>query len=334
MKTGSGKIASHFLFIFISLMLVMMPVNESKASDANTGEKKRLAYLVSDFRIPFWNIMWRGMKNKANQLGYEIEVYSAENNTKKELLSLVQAFDTGISGLIVSPISSSSCATLLKLAKKRNVPVVISDIGTDSGEYVSYISSNNHEGAYQLGKILAKKMKTLGIDDGRIGIVAIPQKRINGQLRTAGFMQAMQEAGIKSAAIKQQSDFSHKETYQYTRQIIEGNDDIRAIFIQGSDRYQAALDAIADTGNKGKILLISFDAEPEFIDLISNGVLVGSAMQQPFMMGEKAVESLHQHLQGKQVKKKQELEILAISADNIKIKLSIINRNVLGKVQE
>lgn len=73
--------------------------------------------------------------------------------------------------------------------------------------------------------------------------------------------------------------------------------------LQGSDRYQAALDAIKDSDKQGEILLLCFDAEPEFIDMLKAGSLVASGMQQPFMIGEIATETLHNHLVGKPVEK-------------------------------
>jgi len=275
--------------------------------------------------------MSKGIKSKAKELGYEVEIYSAGNLKKKEIQNTAIALKSGIEGLVISPINSSTASTILKFAERSNIPVVISDIGTDSGEYVSFISSNNSEGAYQIGKVLAKKMEELGIDkDGTVGIVSIPQKRANGKARTSGFIKAMNEANIKSAGLLQQVDFSYKETYEYSIKLIKDNPSLKALWLQGSDRYQGALDAIKDSGNEGKILLVCFDAEPEFVDMIQNGQLVGAAMQQPYLMGSKAVESLVKHINGKKVSKKQQLEVLAISKDNIQEKLPIIKRNVLG----
>jgi len=326
--------------LMLSLFVFLTFGNSAYASSAasigdslvtnNKQIKKKLAYIVSDSRIPFWDIMGRGIKNTAQSLGYEFQIYTAENSAKNELASVAAALRDNVSGIIVSPTSSSACVTILKWAKKAGVPVVISDIGTDGGDYVSYISSNNKEGAYQVGKILAQKMRSMGWQDGSVGIVAIPQKRLNGQLRTTGFMQAMDEAGIKGADIKQQFDFSYEETYNYTRLMIEKYAALRAIFIQGSDRYQGALDAIEDTGKRKKVLLVSFDAEPIFLDLIPEGVIVGAAMQQPYLMGEKAAILMDKYLQGKPVEKDVQLSILAVSEENITEKLAIIKRNVLG----
>lgn len=296
----------------------------------HAGGTKKLVYIASDARIPFWAIMAKGVKSSAEPLGYTLAVYSPENDPKKELELVAKAINDKVSGIIISPTTSSACVTILKLAKQASIPVVISDIGTDGGEYVSYISSDNKQGAYEIGKVLAKKLLSKGWNDGRVGIIAIPQKRLNGQLRTAGFMQAMKEAGIKGADIKQQSEWSEEETYRYSKELIEKYKDLRAIWLQGSDRYKGALNAIADSGKKDKILLITFDAEPEFLELIPKGVLVGSAMQQPYLMGQEALRAMDAHLQGKGVEKNLQLPILAISTDNIAEKLPIIRKNVLG----
>ncbi len=290
----------------------------------------RLAYLVSDLRIPFWEIMSRGIRSAAAERGYAVDVYSADNNAKQELIGAGKAIADGVTGVILSPTNSSASVTILRLAERAGIPVVIADVGTDGGEYVSYIASDNRTGAYELGRILAEEMQQRGWQEGSVGIVAIPQKRANGQARTAGFMQALKEARIRGAEIRQQVTFSHEETYQHSRAMLADHANLRALWLQGSDRYQAALDAIADSGREGEVLLICFDAEPEFLQLIPEGVLVGAAMQQPFLMGEKAVLAMDQHLRGEEVEKSIQLPILAVSRETIARQLPIIRRNVLG----
>ncbi|MFP4487253.1 MAG: sugar ABC transporter substrate-binding protein, partial [Campylobacterales bacterium] len=80
----------------------------------------------------------------------------------------------------------------------------------------------------------------------------------------------------------------------------------------------------------GEILLICFDAEPVFLELIPKDVIVGAAMQQPYLMGKKSVEVMLNHLENKTVNKNIELEVLAVSGKNIKELLPVIKKNVLG----
>ncbi|MCK9491816.1 MAG: substrate-binding domain-containing protein [Sulfurimonas sp.] len=293
--------------------------------------KKKIAYIVSDIRIPFWKIMSSGIKDSAAKLGYEVSIYSSNNIKKTEIQNTIKAIKDKVDAIVLSPINSSSAVTVLKFARSANIPVVISDIGTNEGEYLSFISSDNEDGAYKIGQVLAKKMKDLKWDiDGSVGIVSIPQKRANGKARTVGFMRAMNESGIRVEGLKQQVNFSYKETYIFSKELIKQSKNLRAIWLQGSDRYKAALEAIKDLGKENDILLIVFDAEPEFLELIPKSVLIGAAMQQPYVFGEKAVFVLDDFFNKKDVKKYIQLTILPISTDNIEKNISLIKRNVLG----
>ena len=324
-KTSPRCKLTHVLFT--SLLIALCSFASFNTAQA---AEKRLAYLVSDTRIPFWDIMKRGIEQRAASLGYQIEVYSANNDAKREVEGFAKAIKDKVDGIILSPTNSSAAVTLLRLAQTAKIPVVIADIGTERGEYVSYIASDNFEGSYQLGKLLVSALQSRGWQNGSVGIIAIPQKRANGKARTAGFMKALDESGVKTADLRQQVNFSHQETFDFAQELIKANPDLRALWLQGSDRYQAALDAIAASGKRGKILLICFDAEPEFLEMIPEGILAGAGMQQPFLMGEKAVNTLDDHLKGKAVTQKIQLPVLAVSTDNIKTLTPVIQRNVLG----
>lgn len=297
---------------------------------AHAGDA-RLAYLVSDARIPFWSIMAMGIRYEAQALGYSVAVYSADNDAKSELEHAVAAIESGVMGIILSPTNSSAAVTILRLAEQAQVPVVIADIGAGDTNYVSYIESDNDQGAYDLGRILASTLKDKDWEQGTVGIIAIPQKRANGKVRTEGFLRALAETGIKAAGIFQQSDFSYQETYDFSRALISEHPTLRAIWLQGSDRYEGALDAIADAGKEGQILLICFDAEPRFVELIGQGQIIGAGMQQPFLMGQKSIETMHLHLSGIAVEKNQQVAVLPVSKKNLDQLLPIINRNVFGK---
>ncbi len=316
------RILNHHILTLLFLLISF--------SILNASSNKKIAYIVSDTTIPYWDIMSRGIKNSAKSLGYEVEIYNSFNDPKTELENTIKVINENVSAIIVSPNNSSSCSTILKLSKKANIPVIISDIGADSGEYLSYISSDNKKGAYDIGKILAEKISTLKIENPKVAIISIPQKRLNGQERTSGFIKAMNESAIKNTNLKQQVTFSKEETYNFTKELLNENSDLTAIWLQGSDKYQGALDAIYESGKKDKVLLLTFDAEPEFLELITNDTLVASAMQQPFLMGEKAVIFLDKYFNNEEIQKDYKLPVLAISKENIKDNLTLIKRNVFG----
>jgi ribose transport system substrate-binding protein len=323
-KLTLGKNMSIFKFILILLITSLSYLLSAQEINKN----KKIIYLNNDMNIPFWQIMAKGIENNVKSLGYDFEIYDSKNSSKRELELTVKALKENIAGLIVTPSNSSACVTILRLAKRANVPVVISDIGTDKGEYVSYISSNNKEGAYNIGRVLANKMISKNWQNGKVGIIAIPQKRSNGQLRTAGFMKALKESNIKGADIKQQRQWTDKETYLFTKNMIYKFPELKAIWLQTSNNYKGAVKAIKDF--KKEIILLTFDAEPEYIELIKNGIILTSAMQQPYLMGEVAAKTMNKHLNNKLVNKNIEVPILTVSTQNIYDKIPEIKQNVLG----
>jgi ribose transport system substrate-binding protein len=318
---------SKLLLTFLIFCFLYVNANELVQDKTN---KKKIVYIVSDISIPFWNIMAKGIEKRASLLDYDFEILDAQNSAKKELENTVKAIKEKVTGIIVSPTNSSACVTILKLANEANIPVVISDVGTDGGEYVSYISSNNKNGAYKIGKLLTSKMIEEGFSNKKVGIIAIPQKRLNGQERTIGFIKALDESNIVNADLKQFESMTNEKTYKYTKEMIDKFPNLHAIWLQTSHIYKGALKAINESEKKDKILLVTFDAEPEFLNLIPKGVIIASGMQQPHLMGETALVQLDSHLNGISVKKDLQLPILIISAKNIEKKLPIIKLNVLG----
>ena len=53
-----------------------------------------------------------------------------------------------MSGIVISPTDSKTAPEVLELASKAGVPVVIADVGTNGGDYVTYVKSDNYRGAY------------------------------------------------------------------------------------------------------------------------------------------------------------------------------------------
>ncbi|WP_190271958.1 substrate-binding domain-containing protein [Arcobacter nitrofigilis] len=293
-------------------------------------QNKKIAYLVANLEIPFWQIMKKGIKTNCNKLGYDLEVLDAQDNQKKELENTVKAIKDKVDGIVLSSINSYTAGTILKLTKKANIPVVISDTGTRSKDYISYISSNNKLGAYDLGKYLTKELTKKGFEKGEIGIIALPQKKIITQERTAGFLKALDESPFKSADLKQVKTRTEEETYNLIKNMIIQYPDLHTIWLQSSKTYKSAIKAINDFKKQNEILLITFDLEPDFLELIPKNIILASAVQQPFIMGELALEQMDNYLKGKKVQKVIELPVNIITADNIKEKTAFINHNVLG----
>lgn len=305
------------------------------AAAGSTGtafaQSKELVYLTPGLDLAFWRYLSKGVENVAVEGGYQYQVLDSGNNAQKQLQNAKDAIARGVAGIIISPTDSSTAPAVLDLAKQADIPVVIADIGTDSGEYVSFIISDNYQGANGVGKVLAEAMKAAGKQDKSVGIVGISQARLNGQARTKGFKDALAEAGItKEAGLQQMQSYTADETFKFTQDMTTANPDMGGIFVQTDGPTLGAIQAIKAARLTGEVLVAGFDGVPEFVPLLQSGELLVSGMQQPYLMGQESARAMLAHLGGKAPEKEVLVPIKIVTSSNIEQELPVIKETVFA----
>jgi ribose transport system substrate-binding protein len=292
---------------------------------------KQVVYLTPGLDLPFWRYLSEGIEKVVKDKGYEYQALDSHNSAQTQLQNAQDAIARGVAGIIISPTDSSTAPSVLQLAKNANIPVVIADIGTNSGDYVSFIISDNYEGAKGVGEALAKALKAKGWDSGSVGLVTISQARKNGQARTAGFRDALKAAGItKEAGLQQMQSYTADETFKFVQDMLTANPDMKGLWIQTDQPAIGALRAIKAARKDGQLLLAAFDGIPEFVDLLKSGQIVASGMQQPYLMGEKSAEAMFSHLEGGTPEKQILVPILIVTSDNIDQVLPTVKETVFA----
>ena len=174
-------------------------------------------------------------------------------------------------------------------------------------------------------------MKEKEWSDGSVGLVTISQARKNGQARTAGFRDAMKKAGItKEAGLQQMQSYTADETFKFTQDMLTANPNMRGMFIQTDQPTIGALRAIKAAHREGTLLVAAFDGIPEFVDLLKNGEIVASGMQQPYLMGVKSGEALAAALKGEKPEKQILVPIVVATSKNIDEILPTIKQTVFA----
>ena len=171
---------------------------------------KTIVYLTPGLDLPFWRYLSKGVEAAAKAKGFDFQALDSHNSPQTQLQNAQDSIAKGVAGIVISPTDSSTAPSVLELAKKAGVPVVIADIGTNSGDYVSFIISNNYEGAKGVGLALAEALKKKGWESGSVGLITISQARKNGQARTKGFRDGLVEGGVKTkeAGLQQMQSYT------------------------------------------------------------------------------------------------------------------------------
>src|SRR3954464_397699 len=108
---------------------------------------KDIVYLTPGLDLPFWRYLSKGVEAQAKKEGFGFQALDSRNSAQTQLKNAQDSIARGVAGIVISPTDSSTAPAVLELAQKANIPVVIADIGTNGGEYISFIISDNREGA-------------------------------------------------------------------------------------------------------------------------------------------------------------------------------------------
>jgi ribose transport system substrate-binding protein len=286
-------------------------------------ESYEIAYLTPGLNVPFWKYLSDGIRQQAERdseaTGATINVtdYDSRNDASLQLQNAQDAITAGVDLIIISPTDSSSAPTVLELAAENNVPVVIADIGTDEGEYVSFVISTNEQGAYEAGQVLMEKMAEMGCDGGDVLMITISQARLNGQNRTKGITRAVEEAGSSIVQFLQSEDYTRVEAQTQASDMLSANPEACGFFTQHDEAALGALAALEESGRAEEVAFASFDGSPESVELIKQGKLVAASMQQPVLMGRISMEVGLKHLRGEEVEKETSVPTILVTPDNV-----------------
>ena len=131
---------------------------ESKeTADKKTDENMKIGVSLSTLNNPFFVSIREGIEEGAGD-DAETVISDAQNDSSTQSNQVEDLITQGVDLIIINPVDSTAIASSVEKANEANIPVICVDRGTDSGEIVSFIASNNVEGGKLAGEYILEKV--------------------------------------------------------------------------------------------------------------------------------------------------------------------------------
>lgn len=257
--------------------------------------EQTLALAISTLNNPFFVTMQEGAEAKAEELGYELIVLDSQNDPARELSNVEDLMQRGVQALLINPTDSDAVVNAVRMANRSDLPVFTVDRGATRGEVVSHIASDNALGGQMAGDYIADQ---LGSDARVVQLEGIPGTSAARE-RGQGFAQAVADNDLDLLA-SQAADFDRTEGLNVMEDLLTAYSDIDAVFAQNDEMALGAVRAIA-ASQQQDILVVGFDGTSDGIEAVESGRMGATVAQQPYVIGELAVESAVRHLNGEAV---------------------------------
>lgn len=255
-----------------------------KASDVTIG------FSLWTMEFTFFQNVEKGVKDACKDFGFKYTMLDQKSDATQMVQDLNTLVNQKVSGIVSTPVDPGAIGPAVQKARDAGIPVVCADIGK-SGPVNALIISNNFNGgqlaAEYLAKLIPDKTKAFGLGNLK------PQWTYARQ-RGEGFKAKCDELGytVKSEIIVQNP--SAEGGYDTMQQIMSAAPDIAgAFFCSGREAVGAA--NYVKSQNKD-VKVVGYNGDPEEFNAIKDGILAGTILQQPYLIGYKAVETLKEIL--------------------------------------
>jgi ribose transport system substrate-binding protein len=272
------------------------------AGDVDDSDKVRVGFVPKSLNQEYWVNTKKGAEAAA---GGNVEVITQAAGSDLEIQEQIDIVENllvqDIDALAIAPSSSDLLLPVLEKAAK-DVPVVLFDSDIpDWKEKVSYVGTENFEGAKLAGKYIAKQLK----DGGELAVIAgIPGSEI-GIERVDGMKKGLKEAKSEVEVVKEvPGNFDREQAVGAMEDILQTNPDIDAVFCANDQMALGAVESISARDKQEQILLVGFDGALEATQKILAGDMDATVSQDPYAMGKRGVETAVAKLRGDQVKRK------------------------------
>lgn len=247
-----------------------------------------VSLICSDIENPFFTAICRGIEDYASKLGLSVVICNTDGNFAKELEYIDMLSSQSVSGVIISPTSSSE--TDVSKLVRQGVAVVAVDRRLRHKTDAVFI--DNKLGAFQATDHLIKSGAQ------RVACITGPRNVMTAQDRLAGYKAALAANGMPArTSLIRFADFKDEGGTRAVRELLDGPNRPDGIFVANNRMTTGALVALRELGVRipDEISLVGFDDLP-WADLVSPSI---TTVRQPsYELGRAAARLLTERMQG------------------------------------
>ena len=316
---------SIFIFV-ITLISCSAPSKQARQpesmADAEAPPTPRIALVMKTLTNPFFVEMERGARRAEAELGIELIVKTAaqETSTEQQISIVDELIRDGVDAIVISPGDSFELIPVLKKAQDAGIVVINIDNRLDSEfsqseglAIVPFISVDNETAAYQSAKFISEQITV----PTQAVILEGIRSTENAEYRKNGAIQAFSENENIELVAMETAHWKIDEGYDVTKSFFEDYPDIGAIFAANDMMALGAIQYLSEIGEADDVLIASFDALEEARNAIKDGNLDVTIDQLAAEQGYLGVQFAIRALAGETLPPETFIDVLMITPDTV-----------------
>jgi ribose transport system substrate-binding protein len=264
---------------------------------------------------PFYIAMLRGIRARAQELGWEVATVSANEDKVKQINGVQDLVARGVKGVLISPIDAVGVNAAYDAAKAGNVPIVSVARGSTSPNQTLHVAMDEK----QIGRDIAEwTAKAIG-GEGKVAMLLGPSGAPTFRNLGDGYTEVMAKHPKIQIVSKQDGPLTRERGVKQTEDVLVANPDLKAVYTANDDVALGAMQAVL-AANK-QTLVSGMNGVPPALRAVKDGKLAMTIELNPVLWGRLGVDVLAQYLKGDKVEPRVFIKHVIIDKTNIDEKL-------------
>jgi ribose transport system substrate-binding protein len=264
------------------------------AEEAAPETEMTLGLVLSTLNNPFFVTLRDGAQAAADAAGAKLIIVDAQDDSGKMTAGIEDLITKKVSAILVNPTDSDAVVPAIQKANAAGIPIFTVDRGSNGGEVVAHIASDNIAGGVMAAEFLCEAIGGAGNLVELQGIAGTSAARDRGQ----GFNDYMSASCTGATIVAQQTaNFNRAEGLTVFENILQAQPEIAGVFAHNDEMILGAIQAAEAAGRTG-IVFVGFDAIDDATQAVKDGKLAATVAQQPAEIGRLSVETAVEFLGG------------------------------------
>lgn len=279
------------------MLLAMQPAHADAA-------KPRVALIMKSLANEFFMTMEKGARAHQKQSGDKYELIANgikdESDTAGQIQLVEQMIVANVDAIVIAPADSKALVAVVKRAIDSGIAVINIDNQLDAaalkekGLSVPFVGPLDRKGAQQVGDYLGKSLKA----GDKVAIIEGFPTASNAKLRTAGFQDAMKNAGAKVVSV-QTGEWEIDKANKVAAAMLSETPDLKALLCGNDSMAIGAVAAVKSAGKTGKVQVVGFDNISAVAPMLKDGRMTATAEQHADRLAVYGIETALKFLKNK-----------------------------------
>jgi ribose transport system substrate-binding protein len=293
----------------LSALALLMP--------AGAQDKITIGVSLAQDDNPFYINMLRGIRARAQELGWEVATVSANEDKLKQINGVADLVARGVKGILISPLDAVGVNAAYDAAAAAKIPIVSVARSSISPNQTIHVAMDEKQVGRDIAQWTADKLG----GKGKVALLMGPSGAPTFKNLGEGYIEVMAKYPGIQIVFRADGPLTRERGVKQAEDVLVANPDLAAIYTANDDVALGAVQAVNASDRKGKTLVTGMNGGLPALRAVKEGNLAMTVELNPAEWGRLGVDVLATYLKGDKVEPRVFIKHVIIDPANVDTKL-------------